>query len=174
MSRSPFRRLQNNRGTEQVQHGGDNSVNIQSGGNIHFFDIRTASQRARERVEALRQPRGPEVIEAFGKAFSQSLSAAMGPSTPVPPSPPPRRRRTLSDWWARVRTDLRILPFYNVDWIALARQAFDLDALDDESPWELVEEYGKKIALLKETIDGGDLYPPPVGREMGGPGSTDG
>jgi hypothetical protein len=59
-----------------------------------------------------------------------------------------------------VRTDLGVLPFYNVDWYALAAQAFDLAALDDESSWELVEEYGQKIALLKETLEAGDLYPP--------------
>jgi hypothetical protein len=99
-------------------------------------------------------PRGPDVIESFGKAFSASL-----PLTSPPPAPRPQRH-TLGDWWARVRTDLAVLPLYNVNWIELAKLAFDLDALDDESSWELLQEYGKKIALLRETFNAGDLYPP--------------
>jgi hypothetical protein len=168
-----FRRLQKGRGTEEVQQGGDNSTNVQAGGDVHFFDIRTASQRARERVEAervappvgeyirsIKLTRRPNPIEAFGNAFSASLAPAMGPVVEQPAKVPTPPRRTVGDWWARVRTDLGVLPFYNVDWYALAAQAFDLAALDDESSWELVEEYGQKIALLKETLEAGDLYPP--------------
>lgn len=101
--------------------------------------------------------RGPNVIESFGKAFSASLPLVSGP-----PTSPPVLRHTLADWWARVRTDLGVLPFYNVDWHALAAQAFDLAPLDEMSTWADVEEYARKIALLRETIDVGDLYPPPA------------
>lgn len=82
--------------------------------------------------------------------------------------------QTLFQWWDRLRVAFRWMPFYNVNWNKLAEQAFDLKPLDEQTGWKEVEEYGNKIALLKETFDVGDLYPSSAGREMGGPGSADG
>lgn len=124
--------------------------------------------RVGEFLKSIKLTRRPTMVESIGTLFSQSLNAAMGANPDVPakrPAPPPvPLPPSLSHWWARMRTAIQWLPLYNVDWVRLAEEHGDMpESFSDASlDWAGIEAYGQKIAELRESLNDGDIYPPPA------------